>query len=250
MGGLEDFTPGENNAVAVKNKEVKKIMKAGSKSEDSSILTKISVEMAGFNRLKNFILEKKETYNIKLMKILVVCYGIVSIAFLVYDSIENKDNLNDMGKYLKENLYFNHSKIAVAILYFAGLNLKWIRDGYIDENSCPRDTCQSFYTDLMADAINDIKTQKENFTKFYEDFRDILKIKIEIQLDLYNLDYRDDIEIDTDNLLNLLVFNGLKLKSGLNIYCDKTNNNSGVYTIASSNLLKQSLMTDFLKRVK
>ena len=241
MGGLEDFTPGENNAVAAKNKEVKKIMKAGSKSEDSSILTKISVEMAGFNRLKNFILEKKETYNIKLMKILVVCYGIVSIAFLVYDSIENKDNLNDMGKYLKENLYFNHSKIAVAILYFAGLNLKWIRDGYIDENSCPRDTCQSFYTDLMADAINDIKTQKENFTKFYEDFRDILKIKIEIQLDLYNLDYRDDIEIDTDNLLNLLVFNGLKLKSGLNIYCDKTNNNSGVYTIASSNLLKQSL---------
>ena len=83
-------------AVAKKNKEVKKIMKAGNKSEDSSILTKISVEIAGFNRLKGFILTKGETYNVRLMKVLVVLYGIISITFLVYDSIQNKANLNDM----------------------------------------------------------------------------------------------------------------------------------------------------------
>ena len=239
--GLDDDDFPQQNAA--KNKEVKKIIKgagAGSKSEDSSILTKISVEMAGFNRLKGFILSKKETYNIKLMKILVVCYGIVSIGFLVYDSIQNKDNLNDMGEYLKENLYFNHSKIAVAILYFSGLNLKWLRDGYINDDSCPAVTCRKFYTDLMEEAIDDIKTQKENFTKFYEDFRDILKIPIKIYLDLYNLDYQDSIDIDTDNLLNLLVFYGLKLKSGLDDYYNK-DANSGVFQIASSNLLRQSL---------
>ena len=236
----DDFVPDENLAAAKKNKEVKKILKAGSKSEDSSILTKISVEMAGFNRLKGFILSKKETYNVRLMKVLVVLYGIISIAFLVYDSIQNKANLNDMGEYLKENLYFNHSKIAVAILYFSGLNLKWLRDGYIDDNSCPAKTCRIFYTDLMEEAIDDIKTQKENFTKFYEDFRDILKIQIKIYLDLYNLNYQDSIDIDTDNLLNLLVFYGLKLKSGLDDYYNK-DKNSGVFQIASSNLLRQSL---------
>jgi hypothetical protein len=198
------------------------------------------VEMAGFNRLKGFILSKKETANIKLMKALVILYGVVSIAFLVYDSIQNKDNLNDMGEYLKENLYFNHSKIAVAILYFSGLNLKWLRDGYIDDNGCPAKTCRMFYTDLMEEAIDDIKTQKENFTKFYEDFRDILKIQIKIYLDLYNLNYQDSIDIDTDNLLNLLVFYGLKLKSGLKDYFNK-DSNSGVFQIASSNLLRQSL---------
>ena len=239
-GDIDDFTPNDQMVMANKNKEVKKIMKAGSKSEDSSILTKISVEMAGFNRLKGFILSKRETYNVKLMKILVLCYGVVSIAFLVYDSIQNKDNLNDMGKYLKENLYFNHSKIAVAILYFSGLNLKWLRDGYINDDSCPAKTCRIFYTDLMEEAIDDIKTQKENFTKFYEDFRDILKIKLKIYLDLYNLNYQDSIDIDTDNLLNLLVFYGLKLKSGLDDYYNK-DTNSGVFQIASSNLLRQSL---------
>ena len=236
----DDLNPDFNMVAAKKNKEVKKIMKGGSKSEDSSILTKISVEMAGFNRLKGFILSKRETFNTKLMKILVVCYGIISIAFLVYDSIRNKDNLNDMGEYLKENLYFNHSKIAVAILYFSGLNLKWLRDGYIDDNLCPAKKCREFYTNLMEEAINDIKTQKENFTKFYEDFRDILKIQIKIYLDLYNIEQQDSIDIDTDNLLNLLVFYGLKLKSGLEDYYNK-NVNSGVFQIASSNLLRQSL---------
>ena len=236
---LDPLTPEENKAVKNKNKEVKKILKQGSKSEDSSLLTKISVEMAGFNRLKGFILNKKETSNVRLMKILSILYGLITIAFLVYDSIQNKNNLNDMGEYLKENLYFNHSKIAVAILYFSGLNLKWFKDGHITSESCPNRDCRKFYTNIMIEAINDIKTQKENFTKFYEDFRDILKREQQMDLELYNLDYTDNITIDTDNLLNLLVFNGLKLKAGLDTYFDGSIN--GVYDIASSNLLKQSL---------
>ena len=237
----DPVTPEPNKADGNKNnKEVKKILKGGSKSEDSSLLTKISVEMAGFNRLKTFILNKKETADVRLMKILSFVYGLITIAFLVYDSIQNKDNLNDMGEYLKENLYFNHSKIAVAILYFSGLNLKWFKDEHINKTSCPNRDCRELYTNIMIEAINDIKTQKENFTKFYEDFRDILKEEQEMDLDLYNLNYTDKIIIDTDNLLNLLVFNGLKLKAGLDTYFTKGSINE-VYDIASSNLLKQSL---------
>jgi hypothetical protein len=226
----EDPVPVVNNQAEKKNKEVKRMIKGGSKSEDSSILTKISVEMAGFNRLKGFILSKKETSNIRLMRVLSILYGIITIAFLIYDSFQNKDNLSDMGEYLKENLYFNHSKIAVAILYFSGLNLKWYKDGHINLTSCPNRDCREFYTNIMIEAINDVKTQKENFTKFYEDFRDILKREQQMDLDLYNLDYTDRITIDTDNLLNLLVFNGLKLKAGLDTYFDGSIN--GVFDIA------------------
>ena len=61
------------------------------------------------------------------MKYLTFLYGVVTIAFIVYDSIRNKNNLNDMGEYLKENLYFNHSKISVSCVYLSTLNLKWIK---------------------------------------------------------------------------------------------------------------------------
>ena len=218
-----------------KKRSIKEVKSAA----PSSILTKASMEMAVFNKLKNGIISNRETSTVRLMKYLTFVYGLVTIAFIVYDSIRNKNNLNDMGEYLKENLYFNHSKIAVASLYFAGLNLKWLKDNHLKNETCPNEDCQSFYTDLLVEAINDVKTQKENFTSFYEDFRDILKQEQIMELILYNLNYTDAIRIDTDNLLNLLVFNGLKLKAGLGTYFNGTKN--GVFDVASSNLLAQSL---------
>ena len=231
----EEKVEDDLNAEFNKRKSIKEVKSAA----PSSIMTKASMETAIFNKLKNGIISNRETSTVRLMKYLTFLYGIVTIAFIIYDSIRNKNNLNDMGEYLKENLYFNHSKIAVSSLYFAGLNLKWLKDNHIINNSCPNENCQEFYTELLVTAIDDIKTQKENFTNFYEDFRDILKQEQIMELVLYNLDYKDAIKIDTDNLLNLLVFNGLKLKAGLATYFNGTKN--GVYDIASSNLLSQSL---------
>jgi predicted DNA-binding ribbon-helix-helix protein len=221
------------------NANKKKSFKEVKSTAPSSILTQASMETAIFNKLKNGIIENRETSTVRLMKYLTFIYGLVTIAFIIYDSFRNKNNLNEMGEYLKENLYFNHSKIAVASLYFAGLNLKWLKDGHITNKSCPNENCQKFYTELLVQAIDDVKTQKENFSSFYEDFRDILKQEQIMELVLYNLNYTDKIRIDTDNLLNLLVFNGLKLKAGLTIYFNGTKN--GVYDIASSNLLSQSI---------
>ena len=221
------------------NANKKKSFKEVKSAAPSSILTQASMETAIFNKLKNGIIENRETSTVRLMKYLTFIYGLVTIAFIIYDSFKNKNNLNEMGEYLKENLYFNHSKIAVASLYFAGLNLKWLKDGHITNKSCPNENCQKFYTELLVQAIDDVKTQKENITSFYEDFRDILKQEQIMELVLYNLNYTDKIRIDTDNLLNLLVFNGLKLKAGLTIYFNGTKN--GVYDIASSNLLSQSI---------
>ena len=231
----EELIDDDLNVEINKKKSIKQVKSAA----PSSIMTKASMETAIFNKLKNGIISNREASTVRLMKYLTFLYGVATIIFIVYDSIRNKNNLNDMGEYLKENLYFNHSKIAVASLYFAGLNLKWLKDEHINITSCPNEDCRQFYTDLLVDAINDIKTQKENFTSFYEDFRDILKQEQEMDLVLYNLNYTDKIRIDTDNLLNLLVFNGLKLKAGLDIYFNGTKN--GVYDIASSNLLSQSL---------
>ena len=241
----DEFDNGENQEKAetpLDDANEKKIAapRLSKKSSDKiSVFTKASIESAGFNKLKTGILNKRETSTVRLMKVLTFAFGAATIGFIVFDSVRNKNNLNDMGEYLKENLYFNHSKIAVCSLYFAGLNLKWIKDKHLDDGICPNKNCTVFYTELLTKAINDIKTQKENFTDFNEDFRDILKEEQEMNLVLYNLNYTEKILIDTDNLLNLIVFNGLKLKAGLRTYFSGETN--GVFDIASSNLLGQSL---------
>ena len=89
------------------------------------------------------------------------------------------------------------------------LNLKWIKDSYISENSCDlNDNCTMFYSSLLSNCIDVIKLQKENASYFYVDFKVILDVAKDIQLDVFNLTVKDNLSVDIDNLLNILISNG------------------------------------------
>ena len=206
----------------------------------SSSMTRSSVDSAGFNKLKNGILEKREISSIKLMKYLCLVFGVTTIGFMLLKLIRTLSNFSDLTEYLSENLYFNHSKIAVSCVYLSTLNLKWKKDKFIDDTFCIINggNCTNFYAGLLAECIADIKEQKENSSYFYKDFKNILGKMKTIELTLFNLSTTDSLTIDTDNLLNLLVANGLKLNANLYRYYADTNN---VYDVNSDNILIQSL---------
>ena len=206
----------------------------------SSSMTRSSVDSAGFNKLKNGILEKREISSIKLMKYLCLIFGILTIGLMLLKLMRTLTNFSNLTEYLSENLYFNHSKIAVSCVYLSTLNLKWKKDQFIDDSFCVINggNCTDFYAGLLAECIADIKEQKENSSYFYKDFKSILGKMKTIQLTLFNLTTTDSLTIDTDNLLNLLVANGLKLNANLYRYYSDIYN---VYDVNSDNILIQSL---------
>ena len=204
----------------------------------SSLNTKSSIDSASFNKLKNGILEKREISLVKIMKTLCCIFIVLTIILIIIDSNIIENNFEDLRDYLQQNLFFNHSKITVSCIYLSGLNLKWIKDGYIPETNCELNTsCTLFYSQLLSNCIDDIKLQKENSSTFYEDFKIILDVAKDIQLDVFNLTTKDTLSIDIDNLLNLLISNGLKLNANLDLYYLGEN----IYDINSLNLLDQSL---------
>ena len=206
----------------------------------SSSMTRSSVDSAGFNKLKNGILEKREISSIQLMKYLCFIFGVSTIGFMLLQLLRTQSNFSNLTEYLSENLYFNHSKIAVSCVYLSTLNLKWKKDKFIDDTFCIINggNCTDFYAGLLAECIADIKEQKENSSYFYKDFKSILAKMKTIELTLFNLSTTDSLTIDTDNLLNLLVANGLKLNANLYRYYADTYN---VYDVNSDNILIQSL---------
>ena len=208
-------------------------------SAPSSIVTKSSVDSAGFNKLKNGILEKKEVSAIRFMKYLSFIFGVTNICFICFDSYRVRSNFSDLTEYLSENLFFNHTKISVSCVYLSTLNIKWIKDDFIDETNCnTNDNCTDFYSNLLSTCITDIKIEKDNASYFYEDFKNILSYSKKIYLELYDLDSFDTLTIDVDNLLNLLISNGLKLNANLETYYADIYN---LYDVNSDNLLNQSL---------
>ena len=105
-------------------------------------------------------------------------------------------------KIITQNLFYNHSKISkisVSCVYLSTLNLKWIKDGYISENSCDlNDNCTMFYSSLLSNCIDVIKLQKKNTSYFYEDFKVILDVAKDIQLDVFNLTVKDNLSVDIE----------------------------------------------------
>ena len=102
----------------------------------SSSMTRSSVDSAGFNKLKNGILEKREINSIKLMKYLCFIFGVSTIGFMLLQLFRTQSNFSSLTEYLSQNLYFNHSKIAVSCVYLSTLNLKWKKDKFIDDSFC------------------------------------------------------------------------------------------------------------------
>ena len=88
------------------------------------------------------------------MKILCLGFVALTIVLIVVDSSTIESNFEDLRDYLQQNLFFNHSKISVSCVYLSTLNLKWIKDGYISENSCDlNDNCTMFYSSLLSNVM-------------------------------------------------------------------------------------------------
>jgi hypothetical protein len=227
-----------NEGLEQNNNDENNLLKPPSNSP-SSVHTKSSIDSAGFNKLKNGILEKKEISSIKLMKYLCFLFGISTIGLIVWNNIQIQNNFSNLCDYLSQNLYFNHSKVVVSCVYLSTLNLKWQKDKYTNDTDCEklRGNCTILYSGLLATCIKDIKTVKENSSLFYNDFKEILAKTRTINLELFNLSYTDELTIDVDNLLNLLIANGLKLNANLGLFFDTTNN---IYDVNVENLLIQS----------
>jgi hypothetical protein len=92
---------------------------------------------------------------------------------------------------------------------------------------------------MLNTCVTDIKTEKENSTYFYDQFKKILDTQKQINLDLYKFDTTDKVLIDVESNLNLLVVYGLNLNAQLTDYLTYDDTQMDV---VSQNILQQSLI--------
>ena len=186
-------------------------------SSTSSILSKANRESNEFHKLKNEIINKKDFFNIKLIKYLAAFYILIIIGLIAYDFVMTKKIINSLDKFLRENLYFDHTKIACANAYNTGLNLRLIRKNIINIEDCPNSNCTLFYSDLLKKSYTEIRILKYDLNAFYQEFQDIFNKKLMVLSKRYQSD-SEYIPLDIDNYLNFLIASGLKAIANLTNY--------------------------------
>jgi hypothetical protein len=102
----EEDNYNKQNEVDSSNDNNKNIVINYSKrSHPSSILTQSSAESVEFNKLKNEIINKTDSFYVKLMKYLYTFFMILDLILIIYDFLFTVNKINSMVKYLKENLF-------------------------------------------------------------------------------------------------------------------------------------------------
>ena len=171
-----------------------------------------SADEAKFNRLKTNIVENADTFITFYMKILNILFVALTIFFVIYDSIINTNNLEDMDKFLTENLVFNHTKISAGRIYLEAILYKYMEDDFLKDDACLSLPCRLVAIYGLEDGINDLQNQKPLFTTFSkkeDKFSNIVKDMGNVTI--YNLNRVDVIQSNMEFMLNLIINCCLKL---------------------------------------
>ena len=180
------------------------------KKQNMNLLKIASADEAKFNRLKKNIVDNEENFIIFYMKLLNLVFALLSIFFIIYDSIINKQNFEKMDKFLNENLIFNHSKISAGALYLESNFYQYVMDEYIDNKACLTDVCKNEYVSQILFCVNDIKEQKDKFSSVSADFAE--KIGIKEYLTISNKNSSEVIEVNMEFMMHLLINYSLRIK--------------------------------------
>ena len=95
-------------------------------------------------------------------------------------------------------------------MYINSINLKWIKYGYIEENTCPA-LCSIFYRDLVLECIVNLKNGKDSLSSFNIDFQEIIQKRRDIIVEIFNTNEIDTLALDINDNLNFIITKGIKL---------------------------------------
>ena len=192
-------------------------------------------ESVDFALLKNEILNKKDSIQITIMKIVSFLFVIIVIILAIYDYFFCIKLYSNLVEYLYENLFFTHSKIITSCIYINSANIKWLKYEYIAEDSCPIN-CTSFYLKTLDKCIKNLKIQKDSLYSYDSDFHQIILKRKNLSLLVYNRNFPDILSVDVSDNLNIIISQSVKLIGSFNDYHD----NFGGDIINMENLLRLS----------
>ncbi len=221
------------------NKDRNKAIFSQNSKQDSKLSSYI--EPAELNKLKKEIINKNDSFYIKLIKLLASFFVIVITFLMMYDFLYSSKTIDATIEFLQENIFFTYSKISIACVYNSAFNLQLVKEGIILNENCPNKNCSLFYIDLLQKCVKEVRIQKYNIFSFFPDFLDIFKQKIHAELSIYNRTTFDYLNLDLDMFLKLIISQGLKIIANFTNYFYDTKNKEDIIEVYIRNLLSDSL---------
>jgi hypothetical protein len=179
------------------------------------------------------------------MKSLCFIFFVFAILFYTLDYYQTKAAFLRLDTFLKDNLFFNSTKIILASLYTIGVNIRWQSHSlYLNNTSCLSGTFSSFYRKILVETIDFLEVQKNLASELSQDFKNIILDKHQIGIYVYKFNDTEKYNFNVDNLITFLINTGIKIidiyNSLLKEECYKIPKELGLNEINLKNLIEMS----------
>ena len=206
-----------------KNKEMEEEKKTTKKLNVKLLGSQSNITNDIFYNLKLKIINKKETLQIKIMKILGFFFLVVSISFMIFDENATKNSFINLSSFLGHNIYFNMTKMNIAALFIASTNIKW------QTQSCERSSktinLTFLYEKLIYETIDYLLDTKNETNNFDQEYKNILEKRHETELTIYGTKSKEKYQFNLDNLLTFFVNSGINVLNNYNSFLERLNLN-------------------------
>ena len=163
----------------------------------------------GFDKLKSDIINRKESFPIKIMIILCLIYIVSTISFMIYSEYLTKIHFINLSNFLERNLHFNITKMNIAIIYIVSTNIKW------QIHSCnltnPQYNMTSLYEKLLKETIDYLLVAKDEANNFSKEYNEIMNLQHEIGLRIYGKQEKERYKFNQDNFMTLFINSGINI---------------------------------------
>ena len=139
---------------------------------------------------------------------LFVIFIIATFFLITYNQKKVETSFNKLSAFLDENIFFNMTKMTVAVLYITSLNIKW------QLHSCNLSiiyNLTSLYEETLKENIIYLGWIKNFTNNLGIEFQDILMEKHDIILNIYGTNEKEKHKFNFHNLLSYFINSEINL---------------------------------------
>ena len=163
------------------------------------------------NKIKNEIMNKEVILPIKIMHLL--CYLFISLAIvlMIWDLIQQENNISKLYKYLQNHLVFTNIKIYVGILYTLCVDVRLMSHSLLTGQSHFQRSWEDFYKTLIKENLNLMADLKTLSYEINGEFSKIVNERHKVPIYSYNFEEPDIFDYNLDNMFSYIINNQIKL---------------------------------------
>ena len=186
--------------------------KTNVEKSNSQLNNKSNISIGKINKIKYYIIKKKEIFPLKLMKILKYIFLLISVGIMVIEFIFFKKSFNNLTSFLRQNLFFNSTKIYIGVLYSVAINIRWMSHSLFENSlSHLNQNWATFYQNILNTNVQSLQLLKDNIIYLEENFKNIIYRNYSIDIYFYKFEQPEKLELDLENILAYVINNEIKL---------------------------------------